>query len=373
MKKRIFVCCFIFAMCIFHLSNLNVVFGQQSAAELVFTTHQDTLLDREIQGLLPDVLSIFTDSEGIRESLSPTVIRLILRGPAPILRSYDEDIDKRFLELMTTHDGLRDMFADEQFYNVLKDPDEINELVERIKREKVPTTLEISSGDDQFGAPSTELKDPFVVVVKDQYDEPLISQYATNVTFQVIQITENNNGQISGQTKIIQKTNGMGRAKVTLTLGSRVGIYKVEASVEGISQRVTFTAAVTTTDGVELPTILEIVSGKNQTGEVGKPLAQPFVVRVKGENGPLGGVNVTFSVTSDGGTLWGKPSQTIATNESGEAGITLTLGSNVVNQVEASVDGIQQRLTFAAAATIAAAGYSTTNSLPPRSILDRGW
>ena len=95
------------------------------------------------------------------------------------------------------------------------------------------------------------------------------------------------------------------------------------------------------------PTTLNILSGNNQSGEVGNPLAQPFVVGVLDQAGkPLQGTAVTFAVTTDGGQLSGQTSRTIHTNEYGQASATLTLGSQKdLHSVTARAAGITQTFT----------------------------
>ena len=95
-------------------------------------------------------------------------------------------------------------------------------------------------------------------------------------------------------------------------------------------------------------TTLEIVSEKNQSGEVDKPLAQPLVVGVLDQYGkPLKGIEVTFAVTLGGGQLSG---YTIHTDKYGQAQATLTLGRERNNSVRASVSGLTPQ-TFTATAT----------------------
>ena len=93
------------------------------------------------------------------------------------------------------------------------------------------------------------------------------------------------------------------------------------------------------------PALLKI-SGYNQQGASGVPLAQPFVVAVQDENGSaVEGVQVTFTVTEGGGTL---SSTTALTDANGQAATTLTLGSQPgPNTVEATVDGFEP-VTFTA-------------------------
>ena len=99
------------------------------------------------------------------------------------------------------------------------------------------------------------------------------------------------------------------------------------------------------------PTTLAIVSGNDQIGEAGTPLSQQFVVGVLDQNGkPIQDISVTFRVTNGGGQLTGGKSQTIDTDEYGQARTTLTLGSVGANRVEASVAGLPKQ-TFNATAT----------------------
>ena len=102
----------------------------------------------------------------------------------------------------------------------------------------------------------------------------------------------------------------------------------------------------------ELPraTTLGIVSGSNQSGEVGKFLAQSFIVGVLDQNGkPLQGTAVTFGVTAGNGQL----SKTIDTTDVyGQARTILTLGSGAGrHSVIARAAGIAQTQTFTATAT----------------------
>ena len=101
------------------------------------------------------------------------------------------------------------------------------------------------------------------------------------------------------------------------------------------------------------PALLKI-SGYNQQGSAGVPLAQPFVVAVQDENGSaVEGVSVTFTVTEGGGTL---SSTTSTTDANGQAATTLTLGSQPgPNTVEATVEGLEPE-------TFTAIGRATTES-----------
>ncbi len=97
------------------------------------------------------------------------------------------------------------------------------------------------------------------------------------------------------------------------------------------------------------PTTLSIVSGRDQSGEIGKPLAQLFVVGVLDQKGkPLQGTTVTFTLTQGDGRL-SVISQT--TDVYGQARTTLTLGPRAgSHSVTARADGIPQTQTFTATA-----------------------
>ena len=90
------------------------------------------------------------------------------------------------------------------------------------------------------------------------------------------------------------------------------------------------------------------ISGDRQVGMPGSVLAEPLGVAVRDEN-EVGfeGVPVTFSITAGGGTL---SVETAATDSSGRAATTLTLGSEPgTNTVEVTVAGLAP-VTFTATA-----------------------
>ena len=96
----------------------------------------------------------------------------------------------------------------------------------------VPTTLSIVSGDNQSGLTGEALANPFVVEVRDQYDDPM---EGVTVTFAV------SAGGGTPSPEIIT-TDANGRAESTLTLGSNPGTNTVEVSVERITEMLTFNA-----------------------------------------------------------------------------------------------------------------------------------
>ena len=197
---------------------------------------------------------------------------------------------------------------------------------------RIPKTLDIISGGDQEGAPGAAVENPFVVEVRDQTEKPLPG---VEVTF-----TVSSGGGTLSATSVTTDANG--RAESRLTLGPNLGTNTVTVSVAGITQAETFNA-----EGVRIPTTLEIVSGNDQKGLPGAALDKAFVVEVRDRSDkPLPGVQVTFSVSSGGGTLSGTST---TTDSNGRAESTLTLGPNPgTNTVSVSVTGIQTEQTFTA-------------------------
>ena len=187
----------------------------------------------------------------------------------------------------------------------------------------VATTLERVSGDNQSGAVGTLLAAPLVVMVKDQYDEPMLD---VQVHFGVIQ----GDGSVNPASPL---TDVDGKASTELTLGQTAGLNQVTATVDGLS--VTFNAT-----GIEPPvaTTLEKVSGDNQSGNVGSVLLNPMVVRVLDQySNPMEGIMVNFE-PSEGASV--NPTQA-TTNENGQAQTILTLGIRPSEyNVTASVEGI---------------------------------
>ena len=83
---------------------------------------------------------------------------------------------------------------------------------------------------------------------------------------------------------------------------------------------------------------IEILSGDGQTGEAGKQLAGPLVVRVTQADGaPAAGLTVRFEVEAGGGAL---SASSGTSDENGSASVTWTLGSPpVLNRVTAAIPG----------------------------------
>ena len=346
MKKRMFLYFFVFLLCLFHFSIPSIVFG---SAQQVFNTHKDLLLRNDVRELLPKVLLSLKNPQ---YPLSYTKIGFIAKTPN-LLRSYIPDVDSRFVDLLKVDDDLKLFLVDDLVRNLILYPDKIDNLVSIINKEpKNAASLEKVPGTDNQHNKSNTALDPFEVIVKDVNESPL---EGIDVTFKVTL----GSGELSHSSGT---TNKDGRAKTTLTLGSNLGIYQVKANVADYpSLMQTFTAAATRDrPGGEKPTKLNIVSGNNQSGEVNKPLAEPFVVGVLDQEGkPFKGAVVTFVVTAGNGRLLTTRQNT---NIYGQARTTLTLGSKGNNSVRASVSGLTPQ-TFTATADDDRG--SSTSETPP--------
>ena len=201
---------------------------------------------------------------------------------------------------------------------------------------RIPETLDIVSGNDQEGLPGAALENPFVVEVRDRFDNPFSG---AQVTFAVT----SGGGRLSVSTAT---TDSDGRAESTLTLGPNPGANTVTVSVTGIQAQQTFNA-----EGIRIPLAFWIISGFDQKGVIGEALPKPIVVEMRDQSGePLPGAQVTFAVTSGGGTL----SVTSTTTDSdGRAESILTLGPDPgTNTVEVAVTGIQGKQTVTAIAEL---------------------
>ena len=108
-------------------------------------------------------------------------------------------------------------------------------------------------------------------------------------------------------------------------------------------------------------TSIFLQSGSGQTGTVGTALSAPLVVMTSGaDEGPVGGVTVTFAVQTGGGSV---ASTTVVTNSAGIAQTTWTMGSTAGAQTVTATAGTLSGspLTFTATATAPAHLVVTTS------------
>ena len=140
-------------------------------------------------------------------------------------------------------------------------------------------------------------------------------------------------------------TNASGHASPTSwTYDAAAGTDVITATAAGlVGSPISFTA--TTTAGAA--TQLVIVSGNNQSGVTGNPLAAPMVVEARDAlNNPVSGVSIAFTTLTGGGT---PASASATTSGTGQASFTLTLGAPGGQSVKACLPSCATaQVTFAA-------------------------
>ena len=190
-----------------------------------------------------------------------------------------------------------------------------------------PQKLKVS-GDGQTGVAGAQLANPFVVEVRNRYDNRLPD---VPVTFTVTA----GGGTLSTTSTTTDKN---GRAQSTLTLGQQPGTNTVTVTVAGL-EPVTFTST-----GQAVPKTLTKVSGDGQQGVAGAQLANPFVVEVRDQNGvAFADAAVTFTVIAGGGTL--SATSTMA-DKNGRAESTLTLGQQPGTNTVTVTVAVLEPITF---------------------------
>ncbi len=205
----------------------------------------------------------------------------------------------------------------------------------------------------------------------------------TSVTPPAVLVTDTNGNPVSGVSVTFAITAGAGSimpanglvttnasgiaALTTWTLDATVGANTVTATASGLAgSPVTFT--VTGTAGS--PSSLVSNSSTNQSAAAGTAVGDPPSVLVRDSgNNPVSGVDVSFSVTSGGGSI-SPVSGTVTTDASGIATLTSwTLGTTAGtdnNTVSASI-GALGPVVFTASATAGSATTIAASSAPPAS------
>ena len=144
--------------------------------------------------------------------------------------------------------------------------------------------------------------------------------------------------RISDISPLVSNT-GLGTGDTVNLQSNRLSYPSIYTHIPALQTR-----GVTVTFHNRVPTTLTKVSGDAQTGVTSTALANPFVVEVKDSGRTVfAGVPVTFAVTGGGGTL---SATSVATDATGRAQVTLTLGSaSGTNTVTATVTHAGRTLT----------------------------
>ncbi len=193
--------------------------------------------------------------------------------------------------------------------------------------------IEIYSGDQQKGTVEFTLSQPLCVRTSDEYDNPVGGE---NVTFSVVDdISVRSVGSLENNQRVVNKTtNNQGVACVYYTLGPGAGLNKVRARGAGLQPTyVEFSVY----GSAGAPYSMEMRSGNNQRGEMGKELLYPICVTVRDAKGnPTEGGYVEFYVTHGGGNMVG--SMPVPSDVNGKACARWQLGPRPIgadNRAEA--------------------------------------
>ena len=227
----------------------------------------------------------------------------------------------------------------------------------------VPTTLTLTSGNNQSANAGQIIGQPLVVTVSGS-SGPLAGQ-TVNWT-----VSPSGSAALSNATSTTD-VNGQARTTVTLASGA-AGVVTVTARVANSSiaaQNFTLTAVpLVSVTGVS------IVSGNNQSVLANSNFTSPIVVQVNGSNGPLANVPVSFTVTSGTATV---SQSSVNTGSNGQASVNVTAGNTVGNiTVVATANGFSQTFNLAisppgpnlTSGTFVNAADQQRNSLSPCSL-----
>ncbi len=134
----------------------------------------------------------------------------------------------------------------------------------------LPYAMALASGNNQSGPAGQALALPFTVIVSDSFGNPTANA-------DVAWVVTEGNGTLS---TFRAKSDSTGKASANFTLGNDGASNKVEGRAAFTQQAVNFTA--TTASGIGNK--LALVSGSNQTGQVGAKLVNPLAVKVSDAN-----------------------------------------------------------------------------------------
>jgi YVTN family beta-propeller protein len=196
-----------------------------------------------------------------------------------------------------------------------------------------PDRLVELSGNIQQGIVKEQLQKPFAVMVADIGGN---SVPGVKVKFVVVQFPEGSTEWEFNDDMPI--TDSIGEAKVWFTPGTVMGNYGIFASANKAEE-----PALERSEGTQLqgspvhftcfadhgePQIISGVSGRDQTGIVGKPLPKPFVVKVTDRfNNPVDGVEIKFRIAEQPPSNDAHLESPVRTDKSGLANSILTFAT----------------------------------------------
>jgi len=219
------------------------------------------------------------------------------------------------------------------------------------------------SGDTQAGTVGAALAQPLVVEQRDSRGNPVPGGTGDLLANSVVTFAVASGGGTLGGTVV--NVGPDGRASTTWTLGSASGAQTVTATAGVVSAgTVTFSA----TAAAGAADTLAIFSGDDQIGTIGVALSDSLVVRIADRFGnPVAGHQVTFAVTSGGGSV--SPAMA-TTGANGRAASRWTLGAAPGAQTAAAQ--AQTAITGSPAVFDAVATNLAIVAITPDSMVESG-
>lgn len=199
------------------------------------------------------------------------------------------------------------------------------------------SAMQLATGNNQPPAPILTSLSMFAVTVIDTSRNPVAG---VPVQFRIDTIPVRATGQVLSDTNAY--TDMSGQASTILTLGNKVGTYRVRAIAAGLTgSPIIFTARAIAGP----PKTTSLVSGNNQVKQIGDTLNYPFVISVAdtGVN-PVDSAKVKFVVTSapTGARNYNLTADSVFTDSLGYASVKLIVGTKPgYYVVTATVQGLQ--------------------------------
>ncbi|MCX6133645.1 MAG: Ig-like domain-containing protein [Ignavibacteriales bacterium] len=183
-------------------------------------------------------------------------------------------------------------------------------------------SIVLKTGNGQSATVGSQLANPFVVTVFDQFGNPFAG---TTVNFAIG--SKPSGDTTASLTVLTAVTNASGQASTTLKLGTKAGSYGITAtsgSLSGSPQTFSATAV------AGAPAFANLPLGTVMSGEVATPLGQTFFVAVTDSFGnPINGLNVRFAnVGIPAGATGQYPiDTTVVTDAQGQSFVRYTPGT----------------------------------------------
>jgi len=151
------------------------------------------------------------------------------------------------------------------------------------------STSGVAGGNGQSGVAGNPLPSPIVVLVTDQYGNPVEGEYVTFIP------------DFGSAAPVMAVTNSSGFAQTIWTTGLAVGVQQLAIVVSGVP---TIQATSTATPAIGVPDDISLISGDGQSQTVNQiPGTALEVLVVDGALNPVVGATVLWGVTGGGGSV----------------------------------------------------------------------